>query len=73
MWEGDITICFIWSTNSGDALHRWFTKDENGEDKAGTRPDEGKIVITSMSISVPIVSYEASYELEFRGKYIKKS
>jgi hypothetical protein len=65
MWEDDLTVCFTWSPNSGDALYRWFTK-EDGSDKPGTRPDKGKIIITEMAIRVPVVSYEPSYGTELK-------
>jgi hypothetical protein len=49
------------SPNSGNALYRWFTKEPDGSDKPGTCPDEGQIVVTSMSIRVPVVRYEPEY------------
>lgn len=61
MWEGDLTVCFTWSSSASDCIFRW----ETGNDKS-TLPKEGKIVVKHMEIRVPTVKYEPNFELELR-------
>lgn len=66
-----VTVSFTWSPNSGTALYRWFTKELDGSDKPGTCPDEGQIVVTSMSIRVPVVRNEPECASQLKQNILK--
>jgi hypothetical protein len=75
MWKGGLSVILRRGSSDDDALYmyRWKTSKTDGTFDDATLPHQGKIIIKSMEIRMPIVEYERNYAIKLRENLLEES